>query len=90
MKEIQVAKLIFHSSLSVMKKILDLEAYRIGKKSDEYNYFRKQVMDNIYQGLQKLFKQLETENIIQRCPKKCNLRQGYNPCDCGGSGYINV
>ncbi len=88
--KIQIAKNIFHSNLSVMKKILDLGEFKLGKKSDDYKYFKKQVMDYFYKSMKKIFKQLEQSNILDKCDCKAKIRQGYSDCKyCGGSGYRN-
>lgn len=88
--KIHLPKEIYLSALAVMKKILDLLAFKFDKKSDEYLYLRKEIMDFTYNSLKKLFTKLETTKIIKRCPKQCSLRQGYTNCEfCNGSGYIN-
>lgn len=86
---IQLTKIIFLSALSVMKAELDLFEFKLGKKSDEFKYVKKRVMDFTYKGLKELFKTLSDEKIIVRCPNKCKLRQGYKDCSCGGSGWTN-
>lgn len=87
---IQIARLIFLMSLDIMKKILDLVAFKVGKKSEEYKYMKRQIMDAFYRKLRKLFKQLSDEKIIERCSCKAKLRQGYKNCkDCSGCGYRN-
>lgn len=87
--KIQIAKTIFLEFLAITKRILDLGEFKLGKKSDDYKYFKKQVFDYSYKGLNKIFRQLLDDKIIEKCPKKCKLRQGYADCECGGSGYIN-
>jgi len=87
--KIQIAKIIFLEFLDVTKRILDLGEFKLGKKSDDYKYFKKQVFDYSYKGLTKIFKQLYDEKTIIKCPKKCKMRQGYSDCECGGSGYLN-
>lgn len=88
--KIQIAKIIFLFSLSIMKKILDLGEFKLGKKSDDYKYFKRQIMDFFYKGLNKLYKSLADEKIIERCDCKANLRKGYSDCEkCSGSGYKN-
>jgi hypothetical protein len=73
-----------------MKKILDLGEYKFGKKSDDFKYYKKQVMDAVYKNLKKLFKHLVDEKILVKCNCKANLRQGYSDCEsCGGCGYKN-
>lgn len=87
---LQIAKIIFHTCLAIMKKILDLIAFKYDKKSDDYKYFKKQIMDYFYNGLKDLFKVLSEQKMIEKCHCKANLRQGYKPCEkCGGSGYKN-
>ena len=86
----QITKLIFLNTLSVMKAELDLFEFKLGKKSDEFKYVKKRVMDLTYKGLKKLFKTLTDEKIIVRCECKAKLRQGYKDCPkCGGSGFRN-
>ena len=88
--QFQIAKAIFLMSLSIMKKILDLGEFKLGKKNDDCKYFRKQVFDYYYKALPKLFKNLADEKIIVKCQCKSKIRQGYSDCkDCGGSGYKN-
>ena len=89
MPKIQLASLIYLEQLSVMKKILDLVSFKLGKESDDFKYIRQEIMNHTYNNLQKLFKKLEEEKIIRRCDKKCSIRQGYTDCICKGSGYIN-
>lgn len=85
----QIAKAIFHKNLSIMKQILDLGEFKLGKNSEDFKYFKKQIMDDFYKGLQSLFKVMEDEKLVVRCPKKCSLRHGYSDCECGGCGFIN-
>jgi len=87
--KIELAKSIFVSSLSVMKKTLDLGKYKLGKDSEDFIYYKQQVMDYFYNNLKTLFKQLAEAKLIKRCPEKCSLRNGYSKCECGGSGWIN-
>ena len=72
----QIAKAIFHNNLYIMKKILDLGEFKLGKKSDDYKY------------LKKLFKQMFDEKIVIKCNCGANIRHGYTDCEfCGGCGY---
>lgn len=87
---LKIAKLIFEMSRTVMKKILDLGQYKLGKKSEDFLYYKQQVMESTYINLKKLFKQMEENKIIEKCSCGANLRKGYKSCDlCGGSGYKN-
>lgn len=88
--KIALARSIFIMSLSVMKKTLDLGKYKLGKDSEDFIYYKQQIMDFTYNNLKKLFKQLEENKIIKRCSNKCSIRKGYSDCKyCNGSGYIN-
>ena len=90
LKNFQIARSIFLVNLETMKKILDLGKYKLGSNSEDFIYYKQQIMEYTYNNLKKLFKQLEAEKIIKKCPNKCNLKQGYKNCVCGGSGYINM
>jgi hypothetical protein len=87
----QLAKTIFLTFLSIMKKILDLIAFKCDKKSDDYKFYKKQIMDYIYNGMRDLFKKLQSEKVIERCHCGADLRNGYSDCqECSGSGYKNL
>lgn len=90
MQRIQIARTVFLMNLDIMKQILDLGKYKLGKNSEDFIYYKKQVMDYTYKGLKKLFKQLEENKIIEKCSCGASLRKGYKSCDlCGGSGFCN-
>lgn len=89
MKDLQIPAEIYLKSLDTMKKILDLGEALFDMRTKQFKFFKSQVMDNTYENLRKLFKYLADNKIIQKCPKQHNLRQGYKPCQCKGSGYIN-
>jgi hypothetical protein len=73
-----------------MKNVLDLIAFKYDKKSDDYKFFKKQIMSYFYDNLRKLFKQLIDLKMIEKCSCNANLRNGYSECPhCGGSGYKN-
>jgi len=87
----QIARAIFHKNLSVMKQILDLGEFKLGKNSEDFKYYKKQIMDAVYKGLLGLFQVFVEEKLIEKCSCGAKLRQGYNDCkDCGGSGYRNA
>lgn len=89
--KIQIAKIIFSTALAIMKKVLDLVAFKVGKNSEDYKFYKKEIMDYFYNGLKELFKDLCEKKLIERCQCKANLRNGYKPCEkCGGSGFKNV
>ena len=87
--KIHIAKEIYLSHLNTIKRVLDLIEFREGKESKKFKYLKKSLFDYFYNDVKKLFKKLEDEKIIKRCPKGCSIRQGYTKCICNGSGYIN-
>jgi len=88
--KLQIAKVIFLTSLSIMKKSLDLIAFKVDKKSTDYKYYKKEIMNFTYNGLKKLFSQLSEDKIIMPCQCKARIRKGYSDCSkCGGSGFKN-
>ena len=87
--KIHIAKEIYLSHLMTIKRILDLIEFREGKESEKFKYLKKSLFDYFYNDVKKLFKKLESEKIIKRCPKGCSIRQGYTTCECNGSGYVN-
>jgi len=86
---IQISKSIFLVSLSILKKVLSLLAFKLGEDSKDYKYMREQIFDYFYREIKKLFKTLETNKILKRCSCQTSLRKGYTDCECGGSGYTN-
>ena len=89
MEKSQLAGLIFLNNLEGMKATLELLEFKLGKKSEDYLYAKKKIMDCIYKGLEKLFRKLEEQNLIVKCSKHKTLRRGYQKCECMGSSYIN-
>ena len=87
--KIHIAKEIYLSHLSTIKRILDLIEFKEGKDSEKFKYLKKQLFDYFYSDIRKLFTKLESEKIIKRCPKNCSMRHGYTKCECFGSGFIN-
>ena len=85
-----MAEQIFLTSLNQMKAILDIGEFKFGKSSDEFKFFKKQVMDAMYKNLGELFKKLEDEDLLEHCKCKSNMRHGYTDCpQCHGAGYVN-
>jgi len=88
--KIKLASVIFLDQLSVMKKTLDLIKFKLGKDNEDFKYIKQEIMNYTYNNLQKLFKKLEEESIIEKCSCKFSIRNGYSSCpDCSGSGYKN-
>ncbi|GAG62090.1 unnamed protein product [marine sediment metagenome] len=86
----QIARNVFLMNLNIMKKILDLIAFKTDKKSDDYKYYKQEIMEATYSNLKKLFRKLEEEKISEKCSCGANFRKGYKSCNlCGGSGFCN-
>jgi len=84
----EIIKEIFWLCLNIMKSILSLAEFKLGKNSDDYRYFKKEVMDYFYNNLNKFYENLLKKDILERCKCGSKLRHGYSSCkDCGGSGY---
>ena len=84
----EVIKEIFWLCLGIMKNILSLAEFKMGKKTDEYKFFKKQVMNHTYEGLAKFYQNLEKSKVLERCDCNAKLRHGFSSCPkCGGSGY---
>lgn len=85
-----VIKEIFWLCLSIMKSILSLAEFKLGKNSDDYLYFKKEVMNYTFNGLNKFYQKLVKEGHLEKCKNNCSLRKGYSKCICGGCGYVYV
>ncbi|MHA1754544.1 MAG: hypothetical protein ACTSYR_03395 [Candidatus Odinarchaeia archaeon] len=84
----EVIKQIFWLCLGIMKNILSLAEFKMGKKTDEYRYFKKEVMNFVYDGLSKFYKDLMKQGMVSKCNCGARIRKGYSSCGyCGGSGY---
>ena len=75
--KIQISRSIYLEQLSVMKKLLDLMAFKMDRRTKDYEYIKSQIMDYFYNGLKKLFIKLEQEQIIKKCSCGTNPRKGY-------------
>ena len=89
-EKVNIARVIFLNTITTLKSILSLLEFKLGKTTEEYKYAKKEIMNYTYNNLIKTFHTLESNKIIQRCSNKCNLRQGWKDCSCGGSGFANV
>jgi len=91
-KENSCSKIIFLSSLSIMKDILTMGEYKYGgRNSSQYKYFKASVMDIVYRRLRDLYSKLEKIGIVEKCDCNNDLKNGYGDCDkCAGSGYKDV
>lgn len=86
--KINLIKTTYWMCLSIMKKILSLYEYKVGKNSEEYRYFKQQIMDFFFLELGKFYKELLKQGLVKNCECKASLRCGFSKCEyCGGSGY---
>lgn len=89
----QLAKAIYLSHMSAMKNILNLGEFKIGSRdSDEYKYFKKVVMDEIYNAMLDVFTSLQKEGVLEKCSCGTGIRLGYKKeCDlCNGASFKNT
>jgi len=89
MNNIQISAIIYLKAMNSMKKILDLVAFKMDRRTKDFSYAKEEIMNYVYNNLRDAFKELEKADIIEKCPCGANLRQGYQKCECRGSGYIN-
>ena len=84
----EIIKQVFWLCLGIMKNILSLAEFKMGKKTDEYKYFKKEVMNFVYDGLSRFYEDLLKQEIVRKCNCGATIRRGYSSCkSCGGSGY---
>ena len=83
-----IVKEIFWLCLGIMKSILSLAEFKLGKNTEDYKYFKSQVMDFFFNGLSKFYQNLVKQGYLEKCKCGAKLRCGYSSCNlCGGSSY---
>lgn len=85
-----IMKELFWLCLSIMKSILSLAEFKLGKNSDDYKYFKSEVMNYTFNGLTKFYQDLLKQGYVKKCPNNCKIRQGFSKCFCGGCGYVYI
>jgi hypothetical protein len=88
----QIARLIYHRVLSIMKFTLDLEEQKYlerGRQDDRYRFFKKELMSQTYDNLRALFNELKSLGLIQETEYAEDVKDGYKASPSGGSGFIN-
>jgi hypothetical protein len=84
----QIAKPVFEQQLSIMKRILKLGEFKFGKDSEQFKFFKEEVMNSIYEGTKKMFLLLSNDGVLEKCGCGANLRHGWTDCQlCAGSGF---
>jgi len=86
----EITGTIYQETLTAMKKILDLGEFKIGaSNSRDFAFFKREVMDSVYTALLNIYADMEEDKIVIKCPNcDSDLRKGWKPCSCRGSGYI--
>lgn len=87
----QIAKAIYLKNMTAMKEVLDLGEFKIGKRdTEDFKYFKKVVMDQFYNSMSEVFRDLEKKGLLVKCQCGTSIRQGFKPCtSCNGSSYKN-
>ena len=91
--DMQIARMVYHRCMAIMKFTLDLEEYSYkdkGRNDPKYRFFKKQLMQNTYDNLRGLFEDMEEMGLI--CPSDYDedVKDGYKETPSGGSGYLNA
>lgn len=88
----QLAKAVYLNQMAAMKEILKLGEFKIGsRESEEYKYFKKVVMDEIYNSMLNVFSSLEQDGMVEKCSCGTSIRLGYKKecAFCNGASYKN-
>jgi len=84
-----IAKSVYETQLGIMKNALKLGEFKFGgKDSDQFKFFKEQIMNFHYDALKRFFIDGVKEGVFEKCICGANLRQGWKICEsCAGSGY---
>jgi len=88
----QIACMIYHRWMSVMKYALELEEFSYrekGRDDHRYKTFKKHLMSNTYNNLRSLFEELESLGLVSKTDYEEDVKDGYKDTESGGSGYVN-
>lgn len=81
-------KVFWETSLEIMKRVLRIGEFKFGKESDQYRFFKEEVMNAFYLTIKRVLQTLVMQGILEECECKANLRHGWSNCKfCSGSGY---
>jgi hypothetical protein len=88
----QAAKSVYLNGMSGMKQILNMGEIKFGdRNSASYKFFKKVVMDEVYDSMSRTFSEMEAAGLVKKCPCGTSVREGYKKCDlCNGAGYCNT
>ena len=90
--EKQLAKVIYHKTLSVMKFTLEMEEthYELGREDSRYKFFRKMLMEKTYDSLRELFEHFNKLELIEKTDYPEDVKNGWKETESGGSGFLNT
>jgi len=87
----QIACTVYLGFMATMKDVLNFGEFKFKRDTDEFKYFKKQIMALFYTKYRELFSQLEERGLLERCECGTDLKNGWQPCPhCHGSGYRNT
>jgi len=92
-RDTQIARLIYHRCMAIMKFTLDLEEYSYkdkGRNDSRYKFFKKQLMQNTYDNIRGLLAELEDMGVVNPTDYPEDVKDGYKDTSSGGSGYLNA
>lgn len=88
----QIARMIYHRCMSIMKYTLELEEFSYrenGRNDPRYRTFKKHIMSNTYSNLRSLFQEMEEIGILEATSYDEDVKDGYKETPSGGSGFVN-
>lgn len=78
----------FHNLVNFMKFQLDAIAYKLGKPSADFDFYKATTMDHCWKGLQETVARLAAADLVERCPCGARPHHGRTGCPCcGGLGH---
>lgn len=90
-EDFQAAKSVYLNGMSGLKQVLNMGEVKFGdRNSASYKFFKKVVMDEVYESMMRTFAEMETAGLVKKCPCGTTIRNGYKQCTlCNGAGYCN-
>jgi hypothetical protein len=82
---------IYLSFMGTMKEILNFGEFKFKKDTEEFKFFKKQIMLMFYTKFRELFRELKAKGLIVECGCHSDLKNGWNECSlCHGAGFKNT
>lgn len=91
--ETQIAKIVFHKMLAIMKFTLNLEEYSYrekGREDPRYKLFKQQLMQYTYDTARETLAEIQKTGVIVQTENPEDVKNGYAAGPSGGSGFINA